>query len=66
MKLQGVAQVDVLVVTPAPMKGITLLALDPFDVDVPPSKSSMYSSGKSSPMTPTILTGVKKLAASAK
>src|SRR5574341_2595530 len=46
MQLEGVAQVDVLVVTPAPMKGIAFLALDPVGVDIPPSKKFQVLSGK--------------------
>src|SRR3990172_7777659 len=46
MQLEGVAQVDVLVVTPPPMKGVALFALDPVGVDVPPSKKLDVLIGK--------------------
>src|SRR3990170_6470067 len=46
MQLQGVAQVDVLVVTPPPMKGVALFALDPVGVDVPSSKKLDVLIGK--------------------
>src|SRR3990167_7864409 len=46
MKLQSVPHVDVLVITPAPMKSIALFALDPVSVDVPASKKLQVLIGK--------------------